>query len=210
MADAALEKCSVVYSCLTRTSQTKPCETATSMCSCSSEASAGFLTAVGGLRRLRPEGWDAEPAQASRAYCALSTASPVFRCPVVQVFLGAQRECQTAAAEGGLTTKRKDPAWGVSLRHLAVTLTGPIQREGNGTPPLGAVSEDGGIVLYKCHRLLLSCTSCLLAPTEQLLGTKSQTGSWEWTGAGTARQEAVRETLAASVQGGRLRGPQPQ
>lgn len=133
----------------------------------------------------------------------------MFRCPLVQVFLGAQRECQTAAAEGGLTTKRKDPAWGVSLCHLAVTLTGPIQREGNWTPPLGAVSEDGWIVLYKCHRLLLSCTSCLLALIEQLLGTKSQTGSWEWTGAGTARQEAVRETLAASVQGSRLRGPQP-
>ena len=71
------------------------------------------------------------------------------------------------------------------------------------------MSEDGWIVLYKRHRLLLSCTSCLLAPTEQLLGTETQTGSCEWTGAGTVRQEAVRETLAASVRGVRLRGPQP-
>lgn len=119
MAEAALEKCSVVYSCLTRTSQTKPCETATSMCSCSSQASAGFLTAVGRAAEARAWGLGRRACPGLPRLLRFVHSVPSVQVPGSSGFPRCTERVPDSCGGGGSHHRKKGP----SLGSLAVPLS---------------------------------------------------------------------------------------
>lgn len=108
-----LRKCSVVYSCLTRTSQTKRCETATSMCVCRLPDGCRPGCGGSGLRAGTPS------LPRPPALAAVCPQRPSVQVPVSSGFPRCTERVPDSCGGGGSHHQKKGP----SLGSLAVPLS---------------------------------------------------------------------------------------